>query len=73
MTEIRQKKIKIELFNDHFQNYKRYQKLNKFILKGGRIENILYSNFICYYICNANSLLKNIFRYEKINLYIISN
>ena len=25
MTEIRQKKIKIELFNDHFQNYKRYQ------------------------------------------------
>ncbi len=23
MTEIRQKKIKIELFNDHFQNYKR--------------------------------------------------
>lgn len=25
MTETRQKKIKIELFNDHFQNYKRYQ------------------------------------------------
>ncbi len=25
MTKIRQKKIKIELFNDHFQNYKRYQ------------------------------------------------
>ena len=25
MEEVRQKKIKIELYNDHFQNYKRYQ------------------------------------------------
>lgn len=23
--EVRQKKIKIELYNDHFQNFKRYQ------------------------------------------------
>jgi site-specific DNA-methyltransferase (adenine-specific) len=25
MEEVRQKKIKIELYNDHFQNFKRYQ------------------------------------------------